>query len=73
MSQIRADNWVSDEMADSRSGEQALDRFLQALKVNGLRKVFSKTCLSGLVHVLFVAETAECNPGQTFVETYFAH
>ena len=40
------------------SGKEALDRFLQALKINRLCQMFSETCFSGLVHILFAAETA---------------
>jgi nucleoid DNA-binding protein len=61
------------EKLSHESGEQALDRFLQALKINRLRQMFGETCFSGLVHILFAAETAQSDPRQTFVETHFAH
>src|SRR6266481_9970678 len=35
--------------------------------------MFSKTCLSGLVYVLFAAETAQGDSGQTLVKSHFAH
>ena len=41
-----------------------MNRLFQALKINRLRQMFSESCLSGLVHVLFAPEAAKSDPGK---------